>query len=543
MNTSKIALAIESAIMDDTRFFCDELSRENKALRQDLDSVRALNETLKEENAYLRKTIYAASSEKRHSIEKEPTAQLLMIFNEAEVTPPAPAEDEADTTSPTTPEKGTEADGPEPKKRGRKPLPADLPREEKKFDPGVDCPCCNNERDLIGEETCERIHIIPAKVTVEKTIRQKRVCKNPKCDQFDQIVIAPLEPQIIPQGLPTASTLAAVITAKFVDGTPIYRQEAQLARLGLDISRNTVANWIIKTAQACYTLGELLLEDVRAGPVINMDETKMQVLDEPGRKSTDKSFMWVARGGLPGKPAVVFRYSPTRAGKMATDILGSFQGFLQTDGYKGYELVGKRPGIRHLGCLAHVRRKFFDVEAINKGSPRRGIAREALDLIKDIYAVERKADRAEMTPDQRKILRQEEAKPLLNKLKALIDKYKDAAPPKSLLGKAITYAFNQWDLLLVYLEDGMLRPDNNLAENAIRPFVVGRKNWLFAYSQQGAEASALLYSLVETAKANGLEPYAYLRFLFTELPKAKLEADIKALLPQYVDRNRLAAIS
>lgn len=538
MENLKIALAIESSQKNEMRFLLDELTRDNAALRRELDSKQTQIELLKEEVALLRKTIFAPSSEKRQSIEKEPTTQLLMVFNEAEIIAlTAPAEDKPEDKP------GTEEPKPEHKKRGRKPISDTLPREEQKTDPGPDCPNCKHEMDILGEEVTERIEIIPARVIVKKTVSIKRVCKNSDCEQFEKIVVVPAEPQIIPQGLPTAGALAAVVTAKFVDGMPLHRQEAQLGRLGLDVSRNTLANWVIKAALACYTLGELLLEEVRAGPVINMDETKMQVLDEPGRDPTDRSFMWVARGGLPDKPAVFFRYSPTRSGKVATDILGSFQGYLQTDGYSGYELVGKRPGIRHLGCLAHVRRKFIDVEKINKGNSKRGIAREALDLIKAIYEVERKADRAKMTPDQRKMLRQEEAKPLLDKLKALLDKYKDAAPAKSLLGKAITYGLNQWEYIPVYLEDGLLRPDNNSAENAIRPFVVGRKNWLFAYSQQGAEASALLYSLVETAKANGLEPYAYLRFLFTELPKAKLEADIKALLPQYVDRKRLTEIS
>jgi len=188
-----------------------------------------------------------------------------------------------------------------------------------------------------------------------------------------------------------------------------------------------------------------------------------------------------------------------------------------------------------------VRRKFHEVELISQGGPSRGVAGQAMDLIKAIYAVEHKADQEGMSPDQRKELRQLKAKPLFKELKALLDKTQSEAPPKSLLGKAVTYALNQWELLLVYLEDGRLRPDNNIAENAIRPFVVGRKNWLFAKSIQGAEASALLYSLVETAKANGLEPNAYLCCLFSELPKAKLEADIKALLPQYIDRNKLTA--
>ncbi len=532
MENHKIALAIATSQGEDARFFLEELAKENASLRREQESQQLLIKHLKEENEYYRKQLFGPSSEKRHT-ETIPTTQLNLIFNEAEVVVSSPVVETEE------PEKGSEAK-PEPKKRGRKPLPANLPRKEERTSPSKTCSCCGKDRVCLGVETSEQIDVQPAKVIVKQTVREKLVCKNPDCDEFEKVETAPLEPQIIPQSLATPGTLAHVITAKYADGSPLYRQESQFLRMGIEISRGTLANWVIKAAEACYTVNELLLEELRAGPAANMDETPLQVLNEPGRKNTDESRMWVARGGPPERPVVIFRYSPSRSGKVASDILGSFQGFLQTDGYIGYELIGKRPGIRHLGCLAHVRRKFFDVEKINKGSPRKGVAREALDIIKEIYAVERKADHLEMDPDQRKALRQEEAKPLLDKLKAHLDTYKDSAPPKSLLGKAIAYALNQWDLLLVYLEDGILRPDNNAAENALRPFVVGRKNWLFAASTRGAEASAILYSIIETAKANGLEPYAYLRFLFTELPKAKLEADIRALLPQYVDRNRLA---
>jgi hypothetical protein len=323
-----------------------------------------------------------------------------------------------------------------------------------------------------------------------------------------------------------------------VDATPLYRQEQQFLRLGLDISRGTLSSWVLQVAAACYLMGELLKEELRSGPVINMDETPVQVLKEPGRANTTRSYMWVCRGGPPERPVVIFKYSPTREARVAQEILGRYQGYLQTDGYSGYELIGQQPGVRHLGCLVHVRRKFVEVQK-SANSGKAGVAQEALDLIGQLYGVERQADAKKLDFEQRKALRDQESAPILKKLKVVLTERAKTTPPKSLLGQAITYALNQWDRLVVYLEDGRLRPDNNLAENAIRPFVVGRKNWLFSGSPRGAESSALLYSLIETAKANGLDPYAYLRFLFTELPKARLESDIRALLPQHLDRSRL----
>ena len=274
---------------------------------------------------------------------------------------------------------------------------------------------------------------------------------------------------------------------------------------------------------------------IRSGPIVNMDETTVQVLAEPGRTNTTKSFMWVARGGTPGKPVVIFRYHPTRAGCVASEILGNFQGYLQTDGYSGYEALGEREGIRHLGCMAHVRRKFVEVEKTTGKKAAGGTAHAVLDLIGKLYGVERQAEKQKLAPEQIKALRAEKSSPILDKLKALLDARVATTPPKSLLGKAVSYALKQWDRLVVYLEDGRLRPDNNLAENAIRPFAVGRKNWLFSGHPRGADASATLYTLIETAKANGLEPYRYLRYLFEHLPAATTDAQRKALLPQHLD--------
>jgi len=330
-----------------------------------------------------------------------------------------------------------------------------------------------------------------------------------------------------------------VAVVKYADALPLYRQEDQFTRLGLDISRGTLAGWMIRVAKACDPLIDLIIEEIRLGPIVNMDETTVQVLREPDRANTTKSYMWVTRGGTPGKPVVLFRYHPTRVGSVAKEILGAFQGYLQTDGYSGYGALGEREGLRHLGCMAHVRRKFVEVEKTAGKKGKGGTVHAALDLIGKLYDVERQAEKQKLKPEQIVALRAEKSRPILDKLKVLLDARVASTPPKSLLGKAINYALKQWDRLVVYLEDGRLRPDNNLAENAIRPFAVGRKNWLFSGHPRGADASATLYSLIETAKANGLEPYRYLRHLFEHLPAATTNAQRKALLPQYLDPRSL----
>jgi len=204
----------------------------------------------------------------------------------------------------------------------------------------------------------------------------------------------------------------------------------------------------------------MIIEEIRSGPIVNMDETTVQVLAEPGRANTTKSFMWVARGGIPEKPVVLFRYYPTRAASVAAEILGDFKGYLQTDGYSGYEALGEREGLRHLGCLAHVRRKFVEVEKSAGKKAKGGTAHAVLDLIGKLYGVEHQAEKQKLDPGQIKALRAEKSSPILDKLKALLDARVATTPPQSLLGRAIGYALKQWDRLVVYLEDGRLRPDN-----------------------------------------------------------------------------------
>ena len=249
--------------------------------------------------------------------------------------------------------------------------------------------------------------------------------------------------------------------------------------------------------------------------------------------------MWVFCGGPLSLTIVLYQYHPTRSGKVVQDILEDYLGYVQSDGYSGYDHLSRNPDIIHMGCLAHARRKFVEVnkgrkKARGKKKSSKGVADEALDYIGELYRIEKYARENEFSFEQIRELRQEKAKPILDQFKTWLDAHHPLVPPKSLLGKAIQYTLNQWDRLVVYIQDGFLKPDNNVAENAIRPFVLGRKNWLFAGAPKGAEASATFFTLIETAKANGLEPYAYLRYLFEKLPFAQIESDYLKLLPNRV---------
>lgn len=404
---------------------------------------------------------------------------------------------------------------------------------------------CGAALSRIGEESSEKLDIIPAKMRVIKHVRYKYACK--QCDGPENgdgaVRIAPVAPQLIPQSIATEGLLAYILVSKYADALPLYRQEKIFARLGVDIGRATMANWVIQVGQKCEYLIDLLWNEIQSGPLINMDETPVQVLNEEGRPATSKSYMWVFRGGDVKQPAIIFRYDQSRSGKFLIKELENYKDYIQTDGYIGYNVFGSRDGIVHVGCWAHVRRKFLEVvKARPKGSNNKGYADVALTWIGQLYAIEHAADNKKLSLDDRHQLRQEKTVPLLKQFRGWLDDLAPKTPPKGLLGKAISYALIQWERLENYTQSGVLRPDNNLAENAIRPFVVGRKNWLFSATPEGATASATIYSLIETAKANDLEPYRYLRYMFERLPLAEGKSDYTALLPQYIDRNSILSM-
>jgi transposase len=294
---------------------------------------------------------------------------------------------------------------------------------------------------------------------------------------------------------------------------------------------------MVMVAEGCAPVMDLLYKELHAGPLINIDETPVQVLGEPDRANTTKSYMWVFRGGPPDKPAVIYRYSETRSGEVPREVLQGYRGYCQTDAFCGYDgLEQAIEGIRLVGCFVHARRNFVKViDARGKGAKgKTGSAEVALGYIQKLYAIERAVRAGELSASEIERFRTQRAEPVLEEFKAWLETRKDRTPPKGLLGAAINYALSRWAKLVRYLENAHITPDNNAAENAIRPFVVGRKNWLFAGSPNGANAAATLYSLIETAKACGLDPYRYLRLLFEKIPHARSEADYVALIPQNV---------
>ena len=419
-------------------------------------------------------------------------------------------------------------------KAKRRPLPEALPREEVVIDiPEEQKHCqCGAELVRIGEETSEKLDVIPPQLRVIRTIRPKYACH--ECEgsgdeQRPAVRIASMPPALIDKGIASAGLLAYIVTSKFCDCLPLYRQEKQFERIGVELSRRTMADWMIATSEACAPLMEVLESHLRSGPLLQLDETTVQVMEEPGRENTTTSYMWVARGGTPHQGTVIlYHYAPSRGLEVAKKMIDSFEGYLQTDGYEVYDRACEGvPKVIHAGCWAHVRRKFFEAQ---KSSKKAGSAEVALSAIGKLYRAE--AERALHTrPEEFLVMRRRIVEPILADLGAWLQQRASQVPPETLLGKAVGYALGQWPKLIRYLDHPAMTPDTNAVENAIRPFVLGRKNWLFSGSPRGAAASARLFSIIETAKANGHEPYWYLRKLFEGLPVARTQAELLNLAP------------
>ena len=500
--------------------------------------LEAENVRLKRRAAYLEERLNILVAKRfGHSSEKwvDPKQLLLDLFDEAEeVVAATPAEEEADTTD-------VPVSGNPRKKPGRKPLPPELPRVEVIHEvPEAERVCDLDGSTLveIGRDFSEQLDIIPAKVQVIRHVHVKYGC--PHCHQG--VKVAPVPPRFIPKALATAALLAHVVVSKYADGMPLYRQSGILVRTGIDLPRSTLANWMIQSGQGVQPVINLMRDHILDFGVIQMDETTVQVLNEPNKLATSTSYMWVQRGGPPERRVILFDYDASRSGSVPKLLLADYKGYLQTDGYSGYLAVGADPHIVHVGCFAHARRKFDEaIKALGKdGKKNPGKAGDALAYIGKLYAVEKELREAKANPSTRYETRLSKSKPILDQLKAWADKTILTVPPKTALGMALFYLLDHWSRLIRYLDDGRLEIDNNGIENAIRPFVVGRKGWLFSSSVRGVKSSANLYSLIETAKANGLEPFAYLRHLFTELPIAKTVDDYEKLLPWNVDRAALS---
>lgn len=429
-------------------------------------------------------------------------------------------------------EKPSEIDvQPHKRQRGkRQKLPEGLPRIRQEFDLSAEEKICsqhNVEMKRIGEEVSEQLEVVPARVQVIQNVRFKYAC--PCCDE-SPIKTSPMPAQIIPKSNASAGLLAHIATAKYEDHLPLYRQEKIFQRQGIDLPRATTARWLIKAAEACRPLINLMQEDLLSGQVLQCDETTLQVLKEEDRPADAKSYMWVLARGDPLKPLILYHYAKTRAAYVIEELLGGYQGYLQMDGYSGYSsFVKHQPAIIHVGCFAHARRYFFEAQkAGKKAGGNNLIATRALQLFQKLYKIEKQIKGKSF--DEIFDARQKLAKPILEEIRTWLDKNLDKVLDSSLAGKALKYLHSEWHKLIRYIDDGRLSIDNNYCENKIRPFCLGRKNWMFADTPAGAEASAILYSLIETAKANDIHPYDYLRLIFTLLPRAKTLEDYEKLL-------------
>lgn len=393
---------------------------------------------------------------------------------------------------------------PAPKKPRRK-LPDHLPRRDETHEPAsCSCPRCGTERmRRVGEDVTEILEYVPGRFEVVRHVRPAYSCA--KCEAMAQ---APMPALPIPRGQAGASVIAHVVMSKYADHLPLYRQAEIYARDGLDLDRSLLAEWVGKAAWLLRPLAERIGEHVMAGRVIHADDTPVPVL-APGHGKTRTGRLWIylrderPHAG-PAPPAVLYRYTPDRKGERCRTHLSSFRGHLHADGYAGFAELYERD-VTEVACWAHVRRKFFDVHKAN-ASP---IAREALERIGALFEIERSIVAA--TPDERCRVRQAQARSKLLDMAAWLDAQLKLIPGKSELAGAIRYARSRWDALRTYVDDGRLEISNNAAENAVRPIALGRKNWLFAGSDSGGDRAAILYTLIRTAKLNGLEPEAWLR--------------------------------
>ena len=403
----------------------------------------------------------------------------------------------------------------------RKPLPEHLERVETRHEPATcTCPQCQGALVAIGEHVSEKLACKPLEFFVKRDVYPQYACRT-----CEQVVAEPVAPAIIERGQADASVLAQVAIAKYVDHLPLYREEAIYARSDIALSRTTLAEWIGAVGVALQPLADRLGEQLRQQPVLHADETLVQMLD-PGAGKTKRAYLFAygsARHPGADPPKVVFEFQPSRSGSHARDFLGPWRGALMVDDYGGYK-ASFAQGVTELACWAHARRKWFDQHAASGSA----IAAEALTRIGVLYRIEEQA--RDMTIKERQAHRQQHAVPVLAELKQWLTDLAPKVLGNSGTAKALAYTLRRWGSLLRYVDDGRYPIDNNAIENAIRPIALGRKNWLFAGSEQAGRRAAAIMSLLATARANGLDPHAWLTDTLTRLPTT-LARDIDSLLP------------
>lgn len=417
---------------------------------------------------------------------------------------------------------------------GRKALPADLPRVPKIYDlDEADKVCdCGSALSHIKDEKTEQLEIIPAKIYVIEHIRKKYACKS--C--ADTIKTAPLPALPIPRSIASSGLLSHVLISKYQDHLPLYRQEKMLKRIGVDLPRTSLSLWVLKCAELLNPLMKLLHDTILNYDIAYADETTCQVIKEPNKGTQSKKYMWLFAGGAPDQFCYYYQYHPARSHHVPLQFFTDFRGYVHCDGFQAYDtLASANKSITLVGCLYHARRKFMEVIKITKATT--GVA---VDVINHIAKIAKIEDEIKLLSAAEKYqLRFEQAKLLLNTLHDYLMQHIDAIPPKSLLGQAVSYTLNQWPKLLTYLNDGRLDNNNNLSERAIKPFVMGRKNWMFSNSVEGAHAGATIFSLIETCKHHNVEAYDYFSYVLNALPTCTTLDDYEKLLPFNIDKTLL----
>jgi len=516
-----------------------DLLQANQDLHAENENLKAVNDQLKAKNEQLVFELLLAKQ--RHFgrsadvLPEQADLDLDMVFDEAEVTEVPEADTETEEKEETE-----EISSYTRKKAGRKALPKDLPRVEKIIDiPEEEKRCaCGACKQVIGEEVSEKLLYIPATMLVIQYKRLKygcRDCEGSGDEDHPAVQTAPAVPAIIPKGIATASLLSTVFANKFIDHLPYYRQEQRFKRQGVKISRQDMSNWQLKCTKVLTPLAALMNKQIKAADVAHIDETVLQVLNEPLRKDTQKGYMWVVRGGPPDKIVYRYHYDPTRSSDVAKLLLDGFTGYLMSDAYSAYKTLteSKTEGITNVFCWAHSRRRFVEAAKVQK---KAGTAHEAVGMIKHLYIIEKKLrgqlEQGEITVEQFSEKRKELVKPQLKKIHQWLKKKALIIPPKTLVGEAIHYTLNNWEPLERYIEHPALRPDNNVMEReGIKPFVISRKNWIFSGSPDGAESSSMLFSIITTAKEHKLNPQAYLYYILEMAPYMKSLEDWETLLP------------
>ena len=483
----------------------DELRGVVQSLFKTLTFKQATIDKLTHENAILKRLKFAAQSE-RYSAEQRSLLEESLDEDLQAV---------SDELEQLAPEQATPRLQQQPK---RQVLPANLPRTVIHHEPDTTTCACGCQLRRIGEDVAEKLDYVPGVFSVQRHIRGKWACA-----QCETLIQAPVDAHVIDKGIPTTGLLAQVLVAKFADHLPLYRQEAIFGRAGLAIARSTLGAWVGRCGVQLQPLVDALKAKILSHSVVHADETPVQML-KPGNGKTHRAYLWAyAAGAFEDTKAVVYDFCDSRAGENAKVFLGDWRGSLVCDDFSGYKQLISQ-GVTEVGCLAHARRKFFDLHASNKSQ----IAHSALEQIARIYDVEREIK--ELRPDERRRIRQERSKLLLDALHWWMMLNRQKITDGSATAKALDYSLRRWSALTRFVDDGHLPIDNNHIENQIRPIAIGRNNWFFAGSLRAGQRGAAVMSLIQSARPNGNDPYAYLRDVLTRLPTQR-NSMIGELLP------------